>query len=46
MYHIKSKMNWFQTCADVLKQKIIKEMKWALVFSVLTDKTADIGETE
>ena len=35
-----------QTCADVLKEQIICEVRRASVFSVLADETADISGTE
>lgn len=33
-----------QTCANVLRQKIIEEIKRLSVFSVLTDEIADISD--
>ncbi|XP_011351324.2 zinc finger MYM-type protein 1-like [Ooceraea biroi] len=38
--------DFIQTCSDVLKGKIIEEVKHASVFSVLADETADISGTE
>ena len=35
-----------QTCADILKEQIICDVKKASVFSVLADETADISGTE